>query len=87
MEGELGRLGHRTHEHEQTESQGSPAWNRAITDRSTEAISNPLEIKASRGPEQTKDSKEQSEITNPVHDKGLLGCMGGTIPVVPEAHE
>ncbi|CAI8248127.1 MAG: Uncharacterised protein [Prochlorococcus marinus str. MIT 9313] len=46
-----------------------------------------MEIKTARCPEESENAQEQAKITHTVDDKSLLSCMGGTISVVPEAHQ
>ena len=87
MEGELGRLGHRTHEHQQAEQQRCPWGHRSGGQAVLQTIGDSLEIEASGGPEQAKDAQQQAEVTNPVHHKSLLSGVGGTVAVVPEAHQ
>ena len=87
MKRELGRLGHRTHEHQQAEQQRCPWRHSSCGQPLLQAIGDSLEIEASGGPEQPKDAQKQAEVTDPVHHKGLLRGMGGTVAVVPEAHQ
>ena len=40
-----------------------------------------------RWPRTGQDAQQQAEVTNPVHHKSLLSGVGGTVAVVPEAHQ
>ena len=59
----------------------------AIGHGRAQACGHAFEIKGAGGPEQTEDAQKQTEVTNPVHHKSFLGGVGGTIAVVPEAHQ
>jgi hypothetical protein len=53
----------------------------------TEPGADLLETETAGGPEQAEDAQQQAEVAHPVDHKGLLGGVGGTVAVVPEAHQ
>ena len=71
MQWELGRLGHRAHEHKQAEGDSRPARHLAIGHGRAQACGHAFEIKGAGGPEQTEDAQKQTEVTNPVHHKSF----------------
>ena len=52
-----------------------------------QADANLFETETASGPKQAQHAEQESEITDAVHHKGLLGGIGGGISVVPKAHE
>ena len=87
MEGELGRLRHRSHEHQQAEQDRDAVGDASGADRLLEAHTDLFKAEAAGGPEQSEDAQQEAEVTDAVHHKGFLGGIGGAIAVVPEADE
>ena len=87
MERELGRLGHRPHEHKEAEDHGRRGAERTSGHRLTQAGADLLEAETAGGPEQTENAKQQAEVPDPVDHESFLGGVGGRGTVVPEANQ
>ena len=87
MQGELGRLSHRAHEHKQAEGYSGPTCHLAIGHGSAQAGGHAFEIKGAGGPEQPEDAQQQTKVADAVHYKSFLSGVSGTIAVVPKAHQ
>ena len=87
MQRELGRFRHWPHEHQQAEQHGHTIAEAAAGHGCAEARADLLEAEAAGGPEQAEDAQKEPEVADAVHHKRLLGGIGGTVAVVPEANQ
>ena len=87
VQGELGRLGHRAHEHQQAEDHGHAVAEAAACHRFLQAGTDLLKAEAAGGPEQAENAQQQAEVPHPIGHEGLLGGVGGAVAVIPEAHQ
>ncbi len=87
MQGELGRLGHGTEEHQHSKYRRQAAAQGTGVDQAGQPLAHDVEIKTAGGPEDGQHPQQQAEVAHAVGDKSFLAGIGGGFAVVPEANQ